>query len=88
MPVVFPSNIPDSISTISDSLRGVEALLCPGLRLSSSFCITEVSRDSPAGVPSTTTPRALPCDSPQVVTLKTVPKVLPDIVSKSSLLLL
>src|SRR5215218_2361478 len=31
----------------------------------------------PAGVPSTTTPRAGPCDSPQVVSRKILPKLLP-----------
>src|SRR5215210_4668416 len=31
----------------------------------------------PAGVPSTTTPSAGPCDSPQVVSRKILPKLLP-----------
>ena len=37
VPVVFPSNTPDRISTVSDSVRLVVYLLCPGLRLSRYF---------------------------------------------------
>ncbi|GIZ52400.1 hypothetical protein NCCP691_24140 [Noviherbaspirillum aridicola] len=33
----------------------------------------------PGGQPSTTQPMPAPCDSPKVVTEKSVPKVLPDI---------
>src|SRR5207248_3331268 len=34
-------------------------------------------RRMPAGVPSTTTPRAGPCDSPHVISRKILPKLLP-----------
>src|SRR5215207_6994679 len=38
--------------------------------------MSDTSSGIPAGHPSTTTPRAGPCDSPQVVSLKMRPKVL------------
>jgi hypothetical protein len=34
----------------------------------------------PGGQPSTTHPIAGPCDSPNVVTVKSVPRVLPDMI--------
>jgi hypothetical protein len=37
-------------------------------------------KERPGGQPSTTQPRALPCDSPKVVTLNRVPNVFPAII--------
>ena len=55
----------------------VEALGPPGLRRSSSAWMSPSPRASLGGQPSMTAPMAFPCDSPNVVTLKSTPKVLP-----------
>ena len=78
VPVVFSSNIPESISTLSDSLRVVVILLCPGFRRSNSFWISVFLIVKPAGHPSIATPMAGPWDSPHVVIFKRVPKLFPD----------
>ena len=54
-------------------------MLWPGFRLSSSNRISLSVRESPAGQPSITTPKAFPWDSPHVVILKKFPKELPGI---------
>src|SRR5690554_2578171 len=79
VPSVFPSNTPESISTVSGSLRWVVILLWPGRLLSSSNCMSAGESSSPAGQPSTTTPTAAPCDSPQVVIRNSCPKEFPGI---------
>src|SRR3990172_7541076 len=79
VPVVLPSNVPDRISTRSCSLRADAEGIWPGLLRLSSFCISLSVRSMPGGQPSTTAPRAGPCDSPHVVTLKTWPIEFPDI---------
>src|SRR5262245_34323313 len=49
--------------------------LCPGRRRSSSCWIAPTSTASPGGNPSTSTPTAGPCDSPNVVTRNSRPNV-------------
>ena len=49
--------------------------LWPGLRRSRNFWISSSERESPAGQPSMTAPRAFPWDSPHVVTVKCEPKL-------------
>src|SRR5699024_2329281 len=73
VPVVFPSNTPERISTESLSMRLVVYLLCPGLRLSRNACISFSVSGSPAGQPSITTPTAAPWDSPHVVIRNILP---------------
>src|SRR5262245_1200229 len=76
MPVVLPSNTPLRISGRSDSLRGDEISLCAGRRRASSGSRSASESDSPAGTPSTTTPSAAPCDSPNVAMRRISPKLL------------
>ena len=77
VPVVSPSNTPESRRIWSGSLRAVAPKPWPGLRRSSSAWMTASVRGMPAGQPSTTPPRPGPWDSPKVVRRKMVPKVLP-----------
>jgi len=79
VPVVFPSNTPDKISILSPSFLGVAKGDWPGFLLSKSCWISDSESSSPAGQPSTTTPRALPCDSPQVEILNKSPNIEPDL---------
>src|SRR5690606_39359095 len=76
-PVVTPSYTPERISARSRSLRGVVTLLWPTRRRSSSCWISSTVSGRPPGTPSITTPSAGPWDSPQVVSLKIFPKLLP-----------
>ena len=76
-PVVRPSRTPDSIATRSASARGVTRALWPGRRRSRSCWITASLSGRREGQPSTTTPIAGPCDSPQVVTRNACPSELP-----------
>ena len=78
-PVVFPSKIPESISTASSSFLCVTYFEVPGFLLSKSICKSFSSRFNPGGHPSTTPPIAGPCDSPKEVRENNCPKVLPDI---------
>ena len=73
VPVVLPSNTPDMICTLSDSFLCVVTLLCPGFRLSRSFCISLSDNLIFGGQPSTTQPIAGPCDSPHVVSRNIFP---------------
>ena len=66
MPVVFPSNTPERISTESVSFLFVVYLLWPGFLRSRNTCISASLNGSPAGQPSTTTPIPGPCYSPRV----------------------
>src|SRR3989441_4074865 len=77
VPSVCPSNTPDKIRTVSDSFRWETRALCPGARRSRSGWMSASDRGSRGGQPSTTAPVAPPCDSPQVVTRKRRPQVLP-----------
>src|SRR5213594_4676826 len=77
VPSVCPSNTPDRICTVSDSLRCDTSALCPGARRSRSGWMSPSDRGSRGGQPSTTAPVAPPCDSPQVVTRKRRPQLLP-----------
>ena len=76
MPSVRPSYTPERISTASSSSRCVTSRLCPGRRRSRSCWMSATSSASRGGQPSTTTPTPPPCDSPKVVTRKSVPNVL------------
>jgi hypothetical protein len=78
VPVVRPSNTPDSISTVSGSRRCVTWRDVPGRRRSSSAWMSLSASAMPGGQPSTTQPIAGPCDSPNEVNVKRVPEVLPD----------
>src|SRR5947209_915654 len=77
VPSVRPSKTPLMMRTVSLSLRWVTSALWPGARRSSSGWISDSESASRGGQPSTTAPIAAPCDSPQVVTRKSCPKVLP-----------
>src|SRR6266567_5032004 len=78
VPVVRPSNTPESISTASASRRWVTCLEVPGFLRSRSRWMSATASSIPGGQPSTTQPIAGPCDSPKDVTQKSVPSVLPD----------
>ena len=78
VPVVLPSNTPDKILALSPSLRCVVNFDCPGLRLSRKIWISSSERGRPEGHPSTTTPTALPWDSPHVVILNRLPMLDPN----------
>src|SRR6185295_13420726 len=67
VPVVWPSNNPDKIWMVSDSLRGVVIFDWPGRRRSRSGWISASESLSRGGQPSMTTPTPPPCDSPHVV---------------------
>ena len=58
----------------------------PGLRRSRSTCMSSTDNSNPGGQPSTTQPRAGPWLSPKVVTVKSFPKVFPDMTRTRSLL--
>src|SRR5689334_17468115 len=75
VPRLTPSNTPERISTWSASFRCVVIALWPGRRRSSSCWIASRSTASPGGRPSTSTPTAAPCDSPNVVTRNRRPNV-------------
>src|SRR6516165_12386480 len=80
VPSVSPSSErPDRISTVSGSRRWVVIALCPGRRRSSSRWISATAIGRRGGQPSTITPTAGPCDSPNVVTRNSSPKLLPAI---------
>src|SRR6185312_1198584 len=80
VPVVLPSYTPERISTRSSSRRCVTWRDVPGLRRSRSGWMSASESAIPGGQPSITQPIAGPCDSPKVVTVKSVPRVLPDMV--------
>src|SRR5216117_2786643 len=78
VPVVLPSYTPERISTLSSSWRCVTWRDVPGFLRSRSGWMSFSLSSIPGGQPSTTQPIAGPCDSPKVVTVKSVPRVLPD----------
>src|SRR5262249_3939857 len=65
--------------TVSDSRRWLTRALWPGRRRSRSGWMSASARGRRGGQPSTTTPMAAPWDSPQVVTRKSWPKLLPTL---------
>src|SRR5262245_35950979 len=77
VPRVWPSKTPLTIRTVSVSRRWLVSRLWPGRRRSRSGWMSASESGSREGQPSTTAPTAAPCDSPQVVTRKSWPKVLP-----------
>src|SRR6476646_6520104 len=81
VPVVLPSWTPERISTRSSSRRWVTWRDVPGFRRSRSGWMSASESAIPGGQPSTTQPIAGPWDSPKLVTVKRVPRVLPDIAS-------
>jgi hypothetical protein len=77
VPSVVPSNTPDRISGVFGSRRAVSKTPEGFAVLNAAVKSSEVS-GIPAGHPSTTTPIAAPWLSPNVVTLKIIPNVFPD----------
>src|SRR4030042_6427746 len=84
VPVVFPSKTPERILTRSLSFRGLVPNPWPGFLLSISLWRSSSESSNLGGQPSMTTPRALPWDSPHVVTLKSDPIEFPPISSSAS----
>ena len=82
VPVVLPSNTPDKIFTSSSSRLAVVKREVPGLRLSKSPCKSSSDNSNPGGQPSIIPPIAMPWLSPKVVTVNSLPKVLPAIILK------
>src|SRR4029079_3094080 len=80
VPSVAPSCSPETISTVSGSLRCVVMALWPGRRRSSSRWISSAATGIRGGQPSITTPTAAPCDSPNVGRRSSWPNVFPGIV--------
>src|SRR5262245_21889581 len=76
VPNVRPSKRPDNIWQRSSSCREVTIELCPGRRRSNSNWISDSLSSICGGQPSMTAPTPPPCDSPQVVTRKSCPKLL------------
>ena len=75
-PNVTPFSVPDRISTLSVSDLCVVNVLWPGLRRSSCGWMSSSVNFSLEGQPSTTAPTQGPCDSPKVVIVKQLPKLL------------
>src|ERR1700733_6829453 len=78
VPVVLPSNMPDSSCTWSPSRRWLTKCEVPVRRRSTSACTSASLKESPGGQPSTMHPMTGPWLSPNVVTAKSLPIVLPD----------
>src|SRR5580704_9946283 len=78
VPVVSPSNTPDRIFTASASWRWEVWREVPVRRRSTSGWMSASDSSMSGGQPSTMQPSASPWLSPKLVTLKSLPKVLPD----------
>ena len=78
VPVVRPSKTPDSRRTWSASRRWLTKCEVPVRRRSTSACRCSSVSSRPGGQPSTMQPIAGPWLSPKVVTVKSLPMVLPD----------
>src|SRR6056297_2228723 len=76
VPSVSPFSVPDRISMRSPSLRSVPSLLPPGRRRSNCGWISAAVNAIRGGTPSTTTPTPAQCDSPKLLILKNLPKLL------------
>ena len=79
VPVVRPSKTPDRMRTWSGSLRWLVWREVPVRRRSRSGWISCSDSSNPGGQPSTMQPSAGPWLSTNVVTVNSLPKVLPDI---------
>lgn len=77
VPSVTPCSVPERMVTRSVSARGVVSRLWPGRRRVSCGWMSASARRSPGGQPSTIAPTPRQCDSPNVVTRKSVPNELP-----------
>src|SRR5579863_10428007 len=84
VPVVRPSNTPESMRTWSASRRWLTKCEVPLRRRSTSCCRSASVSSSPGGQPSTMQPIAGSWLSPKVVTENNLPIVLPDILSALS----
>src|SRR5688572_6557276 len=80
LPVVRPSNTPERMRTTSPSLRWLTNCEVPVRRRSTSPCRSASVSSSPGGQPSTMQPSAGPWLSPKVVTVKSLPMELPDMI--------
>src|SRR6516225_9953597 len=78
VPVVRPSNTPERIRTRSASWRWLTKCEVPVRRRSTSCWMSASVSGSPGGQPSTMQPMAGPWLSPKVVTVKSLPMLLPD----------
>src|SRR5215470_13546319 len=78
VPVVRPSKTPERMRTWSASRRWLTKCEVPVRRRSTSCCRSASPSGNPGGQPSTMHPMAGPWLSPKVVTVKSLPKVLPD----------
>src|SRR5262249_29586167 len=78
VPVVRPSKTPERIRTWSPSRRWLTKWEVPVRRRSTSACRSDSARAIPGGQPSTIQPMAGPWLSPNVVTVNSLPIVLPD----------
>src|SRR6516165_249000 len=78
VPVVCPSNTPERMRTWSASRRWLTKCEVPLRRRSTSCCKSASLSGRPGGQPSTMQPMAGPWLSPKVVTVKSLPMVLPD----------
>src|ERR1700722_2767629 len=85
VPVVRPSNTPERMRTASASWRWLTNFEVPVRRRSISACRSASLSSSPGGHPSTMQPSAGPWLSPKLVTVKSLPKVFPDMFLSLSL---
>src|SRR5215469_10370789 len=84
VPVVRPSKTPERMRTWSPSRRWLTKCEVPVRRRSTSCCRSASLSSSPGGQPSTMHPSAGPWLSPKVVTVKSLPMVLPDMVASGA----
>src|ERR1700730_126034 len=80
VPVVRPSTTPERMRTWSASRRWLTKCDVPLRRRSTSCCRSASLSSSPGGQPSTMHPIAGPWLSPNVVTVNSLPMVLPDMI--------
>src|ERR1700680_1213569 len=80
VPVVRPSNTPERMRTWAASRRWLTKFEVPVRRRSTSGCRSASLSSSPGGQPSTMQPMAGPWLSPKVVTVNSLPMVLPDMI--------
>src|SRR3977135_3816766 len=80
VPVVRPSNTPERMRTWSASRGCLTKCAVPLRRRSTSCCRSASLSGRPGGQPSTMQPMAGPWLSPNVVTVNSLPMVLPDMV--------
>ena len=83
--MVLPSKTPDIILTLSASFLAVVKRDLPGRRLSRSTCKSSSHNSIPGGQPSIIAPSPKPWLSPNEVTVNNFPKVLPDMLTPTSI---